>query len=64
MPELVKRFPSDTPVLMYTQEEVVALLLAFVALDQTTVQHIINGAPQFDEGLTVKKDKWVNLDGE
>ena len=32
-------------------------------LDQTVEQHVINGSPHFDEGITVAKDKWVYLDG-
>jgi hypothetical protein len=35
----------------------------FLKLNQTVVQHIINGAPQFDEGITIKKDKFIYLDG-
>jgi hypothetical protein len=33
-------------------------------LDQTTPQNVINGAPQFDEGITIKKDKFIYLDGD
>ena len=36
---------------------------AGLALDQTVEQHVINGSPHFDEGITVAKDKWVYLDG-
>ena len=37
---------------------------AYLKLDQTTPQTVINGAPQFDEGLTIKKDKFLRFDGE
>jgi hypothetical protein len=32
-------------------------------VDQTTPQKVINGAPQFDAGLSVSEDQWVYLDG-
>ena len=35
----------------------------FLKLDQTTVQHVINDAPQFDKGITVKAGEWLYLDG-
>ena len=35
----------------------------YLKLDQTTVQHVINDAPQFDKGITVKADEWLYLDG-
>lgn len=35
----------------------------YLKLDQSTIQHIINGTPQFDEGITVSKDKFIFLDG-
>jgi hypothetical protein len=35
----------------------------YLKLDQTTPQNVINGSPQFDEGLTIKADKRVYLDG-
>jgi hypothetical protein len=36
---------------------------AYLKIDQTTPQNIINGAPQFDKGLVIKENEWVNLDG-
>jgi len=35
----------------------------YLKLDQTTVQKVINGLPQFNEGITIKADKPVYLDG-
>jgi len=35
----------------------------YLKLDQTASQNVINGAPQFDEGITIKEDKKVYLDG-
>jgi hypothetical protein len=32
-------------------------------LNQVVPQTIINGAPQFDEGIVIKANKWVYLDG-
>jgi len=32
-------------------------------LDQTTLQNVINGAPQFDEGITIAAGKKLYLDG-
>lgn len=36
----------------------------YLKLDQTTDQHVINGLPQFDNGITIKKDQRVYLDGQ
>lgn len=36
---------------------------AYLKLDQTIIQHVINNPPQFDEGITIKRDKRVYLDG-
>jgi hypothetical protein len=32
-------------------------------LDQTVEQTVINGTPQFNEGITIKEDKYIYLDG-
>jgi hypothetical protein len=32
-------------------------------LDQTIIQHVINNPPQFDEGITIKANKRIYLDG-
>jgi hypothetical protein len=37
--------------------------LRYLKLDQSVVQHVINGSPQFDEGLTIAKDKRIYMDG-
>lgn len=37
--------------------------LLFLKINQTTPQNVVSGAPQFDEGITIKADKWVYLDG-
>ena len=36
---------------------------AYLKLNQTTPQHITDGAPVFDEGLAVEENKWISLDG-
>jgi hypothetical protein len=36
---------------------------AYLKLDQTTPQNVINGAPQFDEGIVIKAAKRLYLDG-
>lgn len=36
---------------------------SYLKLDQTTPQHVINGAPQFDEGVVIKSGKKVVYDG-
>jgi hypothetical protein len=36
---------------------------AFLKLDQTTPQTVISGSPQFNEGLTIKENKRIYLDG-
>lgn len=33
-------------------------------LDQTTVEKVVNGAPKFQEGVQVHKDKFIYMDGE
>jgi hypothetical protein len=35
----------------------------YLKLDQTTVQHVINDAPQFDKGITIKAGEKLFLDG-
>ena len=40
-----------------------AEIAAYLKLDQTTPQTVINGAPQFNEAIVIKEDKWVYLDG-
>ncbi|MFA5133089.1 MAG: hypothetical protein WC444_07220 [Candidatus Paceibacterota bacterium] len=35
----------------------------YLKLDQTTPEKVINGSPQFDEGLTIKNTKRIYLDG-
>jgi hypothetical protein len=37
--------------------------LRYLKLDQTTPQNVINGSPEFDEGLTIKATKPLYLDG-
>jgi len=54
------KFNPSTNNFDYYQEESDPLSLH---KDQTTPQKVINGAPQFDEGITVKKDKFLYLDG-
>ena len=41
-----------------------SLLGLYLKLDQSTAQNVIGGSPQFDEGLTIKEDKPIYLDGE
>jgi hypothetical protein len=36
---------------------------AYLKLDQTISQTVINGAPQFNEGITIKEEKRIYLDG-
>lgn len=38
-------------------------LEAYLKLDQTTPQIIENGAPQFNDGLVIKEEKRIYLDG-
>ena len=40
-----------------------ALLDLFLKIDQTVSQYVINGSPQFDEGIVIKANKKVYLDG-
>jgi len=35
----------------------------YLKIDQTTPQNVINDAPQFDEGIIIKANKRVYLDG-
>jgi len=35
----------------------------YLKLDQTTPQTVVNGAPQFDEGVVIKANQKVYLDG-
>jgi len=35
----------------------------YLKLDQTTPQTVVNGAPQFNKGVTIKENEWVYLDG-
>jgi hypothetical protein len=49
---------------MRTDDEIIVLCNGhYLKLDQTVIQNVINGAPQFDEGITIKADKRVYLDG-
>ena len=36
---------------------------AYLKLNQTVPQHVVSGSPEFDEGLTIKENKWLYLDG-
>ena len=36
---------------------------AYLKLDQTTPQNVINGAPEFNEGVIIKAGKKLILDG-
>lgn len=36
---------------------------AYLKLDQTTPQRVINGSPHFDEGLTIKSGKKLIFEG-
>ena len=36
---------------------------AYLKLDQTTPQTVINGTPQFNKGIAIKENEWVLLDG-
>ena len=36
----------------------------YLKIDQTIKQYVINGVPQFSEGLEIKKDKPFYWDGE
>lgn len=33
-------------------------------IDQTVPQNVVNGIPQFDEGIKIKINKRISLDGE
>lgn len=46
-----------------TTADIAANDLLYLKLDQTTHQHIDNGAPHFDEGIEVKAGKRLYLDG-
>lgn len=63
--DLAKRFPSDTPVEVVTPTTLPTLETDPLSLhlDQTIGQTVINGAPQFDEGIVIKQDKRIRLDG-
>lgn len=36
----------------------------YLKIDQSEPQTVIKGSPKFDEGITIKKDKPILLDGE
>lgn len=38
-------------------------IASYLKLDQTTPQNVTGGAPQFDEGITIKSDKRIYMDG-
>ena len=45
----------------FTKEELDAL---YLKLDQTVKQYVINGIPQFSEGIEIKANKPLYYDGE
>ena len=47
----------------YTEAEIVTLLSGYLLLDQSTHQHVINGAPQFDGGIILKSGQKLVFDG-
>ena len=47
----------------YTQAEVIALLTAYLKLDQTTPQDVDNGAPTFNGGVILKSGQRLVFDG-
>jgi len=40
-----------------------AVTYKYLLIDQTTPQTVVNGAPQFDEGVVIKANQKVYLDG-
>ena len=60
--DLAKRFPSDTPMEVYTPNNIPPISTNDLHLDQSVVQHVINGAPQFDEGITIRANKKLIMD--
>jgi hypothetical protein len=47
---------SDTEIIALIQD-------TFLKLDQTTHQHVVNGAPHFDDGIVIKAGQKVVFDG-
>jgi hypothetical protein len=48
----------------YTDVQALAAVAGeFLALDQTTEQHVMNGAPHFDGGVEIKAEQKLYFDG-
>ena len=56
MPIRVVDLRSDNEIITLTDAR-------YLKLDQTTPQTVVSGSPQFNEGLTIKENKRIYLDG-
>ena len=63
--EYAKRFATDTAIEVVTPDSLPGSESDPLSLhlDQTTPQTVISGAPQFNEGITIKENKRIYLDG-
>jgi len=56
-------FGPETPLEVYTPNNPPPPGGPFLKLDQNIPEHVINGSPRFDEGITIKAGKKIYLDG-